>query len=170
MPCLSSQNVPSHILVSRLPTPSKLHSPRIPIAPCSCPFPYGAQLADIVQGNHMQINACCALCQVSIFFQEGNFHQSAKHTQVPPSTDLQVLLQASVAENVIELLCPYAFPGQVVCIWCFSSSGSQSGCVSCSSVELQRLAASSFLYYFCTLPWHSVRSQLPHRSRVAFDA
>lgn len=31
-PCLSSQRVPSHTSVSRLPAPCKLHSPRIPAA------------------------------------------------------------------------------------------------------------------------------------------
>lgn len=129
------------------------------------------------RGSHTQVNGCCALFQVSIFsWGRRTFiiQQNTPRCHAPLTRKCcyTVWSQCWRRCHIMSLLRCFLLPCSLnMQNYAYATSfllAASLECVSCSSLELQRLAASSFSCHFCALPWHSVKSQSARRNRVAF--
>lgn len=164
----SSWHAPNHSSVSRLPAPSKLHSPHIPAAwdTPSCLFPHGAQPAAMLWGKpHTHCWVLCSFPGERVLVVEDKFYHSTKctrcHAPIICKCIYSVWSQPQERCHITYLL-PFSV---LPCILHAQNYGytasfllaARLGCVSCSSLKLQKLIASSLSCYFCALPWHSVK-------------
>lgn len=178
MPCLSSRRVPSHTSVSRLPAPGKLHSPRIPVARDTLllPLPSWSTACGRAPGETTRRWMGAVLFsrwassrggRRTFFIQQNTPRCHAPLTRKCCYTVWsQFWRRCRITSSPLCFLLPHSLHMKNYGYAASFLLAASLGCVFCSWLDLQRLAASSFSRYFCALPWHSVKSQSPCRNRV----